>query len=413
MKDEKLMILSMLEEGKITSEEAIKLLDALEETESFIEYESTEDNEVKFINIDKTKEKLEGLEKNIKDQNKKVESLGIDLGGKLANTFSNLFSTGNPFNLLGNYKVLNTKVEKDISYMDSPTIHLKSINGSINLKSWEKEKLLIKIIYQYKHNNFTEDDKFYDLYEENNKIIFEPIYANNVMMNLDVYLPDRYYKEINLDTSNGKIQAESLNLKILNCDTTNASISLKDIIGKNIDLTTKNGRINLINISSPILKAVSTNSNIILEDIDSDNLIVSTKNGRIKLSNILGKDISANTSNSSIEINDISSKIIKLATSNGKIICRDLDNKKISELKLSTSNSTIDVEIGELNKMSYFHLETSLGNIDLDLPDLVYEVNRQVSLGMKKIVAHSANFDEKEEHFVLDASTSNGSIKIR
>ncbi len=52
------------------------------------------------------------------------------------------------------------------------------------------------------------------------------------MMNLDVYLPDRYYKEINLDTSNGKIQAESLNLKILNCDTTNASISLKDIIGK-------------------------------------------------------------------------------------------------------------------------------------------------------------------------------------
>ena len=39
MKDEKLMILSMLEEGKITSEEAIKLLDALDETESFIEYE--------------------------------------------------------------------------------------------------------------------------------------------------------------------------------------------------------------------------------------------------------------------------------------------------------------------------------------------------------------------------------------
>ncbi|MCF6466143.1 DUF4097 family beta strand repeat-containing protein [Clostridium sp. Cult2] len=413
MKDEKLMILSMLEEGKITSEEAIKLLEALEETESFIEYESTEDNEEKFIDIDKTKEKLEVLEKNIKDKGKKAESLGIDLGNKLANTFSNLFSTGNPFNLLGNYKVINTKIEKDISYMDNPTIHLKSINGGINLKSWEKEKLLIKIVYQYKNNNYAKDDKFYDLSEENNKIIFEPIYANNVMMNLDVYLPDRYYEEINLNTSNGKIQVENLNLGLLGCNTTNASISLKDVVGKNIDLSTKNGRINLIDISSPTLKAISTNSNIVLEDINSDNLIVSTKNGRITLSDISANNISGNTSNSSIEINDISSKVVKLTTSNGRITCRDLDSEKISKLKLSTSNSTIDVEIGKLNKMSSFHLETSLGNIDLDIPDLVYKVNRQVSLGIKKIIAHSANFDEKEEHFVLDASTSNGSIKIR
>lgn len=109
MKDEKLMVLSMLEEGKITSEEAVKLLEALEETESFIEFESTEDNKEKFIDIDKTKKKLEVLEKNINEQGKKVESLGTDLGSKLANAFSNLFNTGNPFNLLGNYEVINTK----------------------------------------------------------------------------------------------------------------------------------------------------------------------------------------------------------------------------------------------------------------------------------------------------------------
>ncbi|HSH34897.1 DUF4097 family beta strand repeat-containing protein [Schnuerera sp.] len=413
MKDEKLMVLSMLEEGKITSEEAVKLLEALEETESFIEFESTEDNKEKFIDIDKTKKKLEVLEKNINEQGKKVESLGTDLGSKLANAFSNLFNTGNPFNLLGNYEVINTKIERDISHMDSPTIHLKSINGSINLKSWEKEKLLIKIVYQHKHSNFDKNDKFYDLYEENNKIIFEPLYANNVMMNLDVYLPNRYYERINLNTSNGKLQVENLNLGILYCKTSNGSISLKDITSKDIDLSTKNGRINLIDISSPRINAISTNSGIKIEDIDTNNLIVSTKNGRINLSDILADNISGNTSNGSIEINDINSKVVKLTTSNGKIICKDLDNEKINELKLSTSNSTIDVEIGEVKKMSYFHLETSLGNISLDIPNLIYKVNKQVNLGIKKIAAHTADFDENKEHFVLNAYTSNGSIKIR
>ncbi|CCQ98258.1 hypothetical protein CULT_820017 [[Clostridium] ultunense Esp] len=413
MKDEKMMVLSMLEEGKITSEEAVKLLEALEETESFIEYESIKENEEKFIDMDKTKEKLEELEKNLKEQGKKVEDFSADLGSKLSNAFSNLINKNNIIGFFGDYKTINAEIEKDISQMDSPIIQLKSINGGITLKNWKEEKILIKILYKYKHNNLSEDDKFYDLYEETNKIIFEPLYTNNVMMDLDVYLPDRYYEEINLNTSNGKIQVEDFNLEVLNCKTSNASISIRDIIAKGIDLSTKNGRINLKDISSPVLKTVTTNSNIMMEDIDSDNLITSTKNGRITLSDILANSISANTSNSSIEINDIDSKIVQLITSNGKIICRDLNNKKIGELKLSTSNSTIDVELGELRNMSYFDLETSIGNISLEIPDLVYKVNKQVNLGVKKIVAHSVDFSEGEDCFHLNASTSNGSIRIR
>lgn len=413
MKDEKMMVLSMLEEGKITSEEAIKLLEALEEKESFIEYESIENNEGKFIDMDKTKEKLEELEKNLREQDKKAENLSVDLGSKLSNAFSNLINKNNIIGFFGDYKTINTEIEMNISQMDSPAIQFKSINGSITLKNWKEEKILIKILYKYKHNNLAENDKFYHLYEENNKIIFEPLYTSDVMMDLDVYLPDRYYEEINLNTSNGKIQVEDFNLDILNCKTSNASISIKDIVGKDIDLSTKNGKINLKDISSPVLKVATTNSNILMEDIDSHNLMAFTKNGRIILSDILANSVSASTSNSSIEINDIYSNIIQLITSNGKIICRDLDNKKISELKLSTSNSTIDVELGQLRKMSYFDLETSIGNISLEIPDLIYKVNKQVNLGVKKIIAHSVDFNEGEDCFHLNASTSNGSIRIR
>lgn len=413
MRDEKMMILSMLEEGKITSEEAVKLLEALEESENFIEYEYIEDVEEKFIDLDKTKEKVAELEKLFKEKGEKVESFGVDLGNKLSNMLNNLVSKGSSISFLGDYKVINTEVEKDISHLINPIIQLKSINGGITVKNWEKDKLLIKVNYHYKNKNTVKDDKFYKLYEEDNKLIFEPIYTSNVMIKLDVYLPNRYYEKMDLKTTNGKIQIDDFNLGILSCKTSNASISLKDMVGKDMDLSTKNGRITLKDISSPMIKATTTNSNIIMENIDSNSLMAITKNGKIAFSDILADNITGNTSNGSIEINYIDSKVVELNTSNGKIICKDLNNKKIRELKLSTSNSTIDVELGDINKMGYFNLETSLGNISLEIPNLIYEVNKQVNLGVKKIVAHSVDFDKKGAHFILNAFTSNGSITIR
>lgn len=413
MRDEKLMILTMLEEGKITSQEAIKLLEALEETDYFMDYGTNEDEE-KSINLEQAKENLiEALEKNIEDRKEKIENIGIDIGNKLANAFNNLLGTGNLFNLSGNYKVINTQLEKDISHLDEASLVVKSINGKIDVKSWGEDKLLIKITYRYKNNSFTQDNSFYELYEEDNRIIFKPLYTNNVMMDLSLYLPQKHYKEISLTTSNGRIQLEDLKLNLLTCNTSNASISLEDIVGESVDISTKNGKINLKDISSPILKAVSTNASIKLEDIESRDLMVATKNGRITLSHIAGEGITVKSSNGSIEADNLKGKVINLDTSNGKIICRDLDDGRIRELNLSTSNSTIDVEMNHLSKMGYYQLETSLGNINLDIPGLVYKENKQIDLGMKKIIAHSINFNEDEEHFILNASTSNGSIKIR
>ncbi len=52
MKEERMMILSMLQEGKISSEEAVKLLEALEDADAKTE-------ESGLIDVDKTKEKNE------------------------------------------------------------------------------------------------------------------------------------------------------------------------------------------------------------------------------------------------------------------------------------------------------------------------------------------------------------------
>ncbi len=412
MKEERMMILSMLEQGKITSEDAIKLLEALEESESLNLDETIEDKKDKIIDMDKTKEKAEEFEKVLREQGKKVESFGVDLGNKLSGIFRGVKEKGNPVNFLGGYETINTTVEKNISHLECPIIDFKSVNGGITLKSWDKDQVFIKITCQYKNGLLSKDDSFYDFYEEGNRLVFIPEFNTNIMISLNVYLPDKLYDEIYLNTSNGKIEVDKFKTNNLQCHTTNASISANNIVAQEIRLRTKNGKINLNNISSPLIEAISTNSNIILEDIDSEDLKVSTVNGRIMFSGILSNNVCGNTSNGSIEVRNISGKEITLTTSNGKILLKEINPDKISQLKLSTSNASIDAEIGEIAKNSCFDLETSLGNISLEVPNLVYKVNKQVNLGTRKIIAHSIDFNEEEEHFVFTASTSNGSIRL-
>ncbi len=407
-----MMILSMLEEGKITSEDAIKLLEALEDAESLTSDETTEDKKEKIIDMDKTKEKVEGLEKILKEQGKKVENFSVDLGNKISGMFREMKEKGSHGSFLVGYETINTSVEKNISHLECPIIDFKSVNGGISLQNWDKDHVFIKIDCKYKNGLLDNIDDFYDLYEEGNRLVFIPKFNNNIIIGLNVYLPNKSYDEIHLNTSNGNIEIDEFKVNKLQCNTSNGSVSVKDISAEEVILGTKNGRINLSSISAPLIEAISTNSRIILEDIDSDNLKVLTHNGRIILSNIIADSIYATTSNSTIEAQDIGGKEIKLATSNGKIILESLDLDKINELKLSTSNGSIDAEIGEIEKDSYFDLETSIGNISLEVPNLVYRVNKQVNVGKKKIIAHSIDFDESKEHLVFTASTSNGSIKL-
>ncbi|WP_077369303.1 DUF4097 family beta strand repeat-containing protein [Anaerosalibacter sp. Marseille-P3206] len=416
MKEERMMILTMLEEGKISSEEALKLLDAIDDTPEDVEEEfiitdedKTQEKDEKKINFEKTMEKVE---KTLKEQGKKVGDLGADLGNKISELFSGIKDKSSSVNFWGNYETSSTTLEKDISHIDEPIIDLSSVNGSISVKTWEKQSLLIKVICNYKKGVLDENDTFYDFYEEDNKIIFRPNFTSNIGIKLEVYLPDKKYDNIILNTSNAKIEVNKVNLNSLICDTTNSNINVSDIVGKDVKLATKNGKIYIEKVQSPIILANSTNSSMILNKITGEKVFVATKNGRIYLDEIIADSIDATTSNSNIETKKIKGRIIRLNTSNSKIICDDLDSEGMEKLELITSNSGINAHFDKLEGETYFDLETSLGTINLEIPNLVYKINQQNKLGTRKIIAHSINFNEDEANFKFIASTSNGSIKI-
>ena len=408
-----MMILTMLEEGKISSEEALKLLDAVDdipeddlESEFIITDDSKDD---KKINVGKTKEKFENV---LKDQGKKMGDFGADLGNKISGLFNGIKGKSSSVNFFGNYETINTTLEKDISHLEEPILDFKSVNGSIIVKPWDKDSLLMKINCSFKKGVLDENDTLYDFYEEDNKIIFRPTYTSNIGIKLEIYVPDKKYDSITLNTSNAKIEIKDINLNSLVCDTTNSNINVTNVIGEDVKLVTKNGKISIESVSSPIILANSTNSSMFLNKVSGEKVFVATKNGKIYLDKIEANSIDGITSNASIEVKGVKGKKMRFNTSNGKIICDNLNSEEIETLELITSNAAINTHFDELEGETHFDLETSLGTINLEIPSLVYEINQQNKLGTRKIIAHSINYNEEEDSFKFVASTSNDSIKI-
>lgn len=298
MQEERMMILEMLKEGKITSEEALKLMDALEDEPIFEEKESKR-------------------EKDFKSAFDALEDIGSDIEGALSKMFDGLKDFNPQFGFKSNYESITTNLDMDISDMESPSLNFRGVNDSITIRPIEGNTLFIKVTCHYRTVLLSANEPYFDFTREGNTIVFNPKYKNNISIKLNISLPEKHYDEITLKTSNGKI-----------------------------------------------------------------------------------------------DLRDINSRTIVCKTSNGKIIFSGRDFERTEEIKLVTSNASISSELKNMNKEVTLDLETSIGNIDLGLPNLVYKTNKQVNLGLKKIVAHSLNYDINSDHLKFTGVTENASIKI-
>ncbi len=342
MKEERLLILSMLKEGKITVEEATQLLEALEDKGAGKSKEGAKEKDTKD---DKYK----------KLTNMTFEEIGQDIGNAISSMVDGLKDMGGSFGLNLNSETITLDLEEDLSAIENPILDLKAINGSINLSVWEKDTIAIKLVCQYKNGLLDIDSDFYDFFIEGDRVVFAPTYNKDISVRLDVSLPNKKYKEIVLNTTNGKIQINDVNVGKLESITTNGSINSNNLVGEEVLMATRNGR---------------------------------------------------------IEALDISAVTLDISTSNGKIICEHSDINRATNVSLKTSNGSISSTIDDLVKGVYFDLDTSMGTVSLDLPNMT-SVNRDQGLaGNKRTVAHNSNYDESGDNLKYNASTSNGSIRI-
>ncbi|EOD00041.1 DUF4097 family beta strand repeat-containing protein [Caldisalinibacter kiritimatiensis] len=387
--EERMMILNMLQEEKISSEEAAKLLDALDESET------KETNELINTAVNKTdnmsnkknntqqnsqsfEQKIESIVDKIENKTEnlgsKMEKLGVDLAESTTSIAERIVDLVNNINFdgltFGNYKTVTETLEKDISNIANPAFEFIGVNGKVSISSWNKNKVFVKATCQIKGNKLENLSEIYEIVENDDIISFRPKY-NNLGAKLEVFVPQKEYRKINVLTTNGKIILEGINTKNILCDTTNSSIFLTNVKSQDINLFTKNGKISL-------------------QNAEGDNAVLST-------------------SNNYILVERCNIKSIKATTSNGSIKGYSIPTNYSQYLELTTSNGKIDISFTDTKANFVVDAKTSMGNIKVGFP-LIYEVNDQNNLGRKRITGYSK--DNSDKYIRIKASTSNGSINI-
>lgn len=382
--DERKMILEMLKEGQITSEEAIRLLDALGAQDKGKGKPGKHEKLFTF-DADKAKEGWEEVEKTI--------------GGfvsNLANTVTNIFDEDLVFNFKSAFDSFTRRDERAMPAEGKVELEVFNKNGRIEILPTEEDTLVFESKVFHKNLEVAEDTRFYDIIEENGRIVYRA-HENEE-------LKRKFYVEVKLF-----VPKESLSRLELN--TTNAALSVEGLQADDIRLITKNGKITAKQMSGDRLRMESSNARLELADSQINQVDLKTSNGKVTLEEIEADSIVVNTSNARIETAKLHAESISLSTSNGTVISTDIASERLEEGHFTCTNGKIELAFDEMNKEAELDLHTSMGNIDLQLPlALLYESNP--SQNAKSVKAHTENYSP-ENGVSIFARTSNGNITLR
>lgn len=397
--EERMLILKMLEEGKISSEEAARLLEALESGQKQTSGQGTARQEKQSNyqasfqeEIRKTREKINEWRKDIrnnynqKDFDRLVDefsSKAEKLGKNLANTtfgivdklveFVGSFVDTNAFNIFGNYPVAERKFEALAS--EGMDLDIEGINGPVFVKKHLENSIIIKTRVKSPQNNA--DDVL--VFSDNGKAISLKLNnTGNISVTHEVFLPAVKYGNVRLVTSNAKVYVE-------------------DTLAGNFETITKNGNVELMGVNS-------------------DRIKVENKNAKIQVSYVLGKNIDINAINSIVDIKHIKTENVSVTTTNGRIQAENIQNfEDVAEInmRLKTTNGGIKVNMNDMDNRGYkIKAQTRNGGINLLIPEITYHnINKRGPVG-SFVEAESKGYDSCPGKVDIIAETESGYIEI-
>jgi len=302
MSESKLKILKMLEEGKITFEQAQELLKATSDNK-----ESGKHSFWKNMFIDFLKEVEIFDDKKIKD----------------------VF-------------LIKQKIEKDVLFFD-----INSINGKINISYSDNENIYISGEVVTKNKK----EKYIDINFKNNIFEIKPIDSDIKGLDLEIQIPKNKYNTLKATTSNDKIKLINLNtISEYDIETTNGALIIDRVIGKKINGNTNNSKISLKESKLENIELKTSNGEIIVYNLVVDNktkLSAITSNSLIKiefdndyLQNI-DFIINAKTSNSNIKVD-----LPNLSKKSNKELIIESNNNFENVLTINAKTSNSDIFIG-------------------------------------------------------------------
>ncbi|MCK5812206.1 MAG: DUF4097 family beta strand repeat protein [Clostridiales bacterium] len=379
-------ILKMLEDGKISSEDALKLMEVIDEkSEKIIEPIKLKSNSHQKANIenhadaieaeanlledeaDKLEQEAYEVEKQADEMETKADELEEETAGKIREEADEIRKNADRLrekadeirekadekideieelrdSLEEKFKELNEKTEKLTSEIgEKVNKKLKDINFSrifeggffkfgfeVGEGEEVKKEINIKVNEDISVTNRNGSIKL-NITKEQPYVIFTIRSKHDVDMVMDDIIFKNDNKLIIDATFDGKENTH-------NRTKVSIEVFLPEIVLGEIIAKTTNGRVEIGNISGNSIQCKSTNGRLNIYDLTGKNIVAKSTNGQIICYRTSSDDLKASTTNGGVKAGKNDSKIQLFKTTNGSVNAHD---NKGDEIILKTTNGSI------------------------------------------------------------------------
>ncbi len=202
-----------------------------------------------------------------------------------------------------------------------------------------KEKKAKVILHGHKSNeayNFSADVKGSVLSVEAEKSQQSWINIYPTALTVTIYLPEKQYETMRINSENGSVKAENVNVNDIKTKTNNGWIKLKLIAATDVDVKTTNGWIKLNSIAATDVNVKTTHGQINLDDVKGK------ISGESQAGQIILKTANLNQS-------------VQLKTDSGRILVQT--EQKPDNVKFDVYTGT-----GSINILDQYTGSTTIGN---------------------------------------------------
>ena len=407
--NEKMMILKMLEEGKITAEEAARLLEsaggeARQQAKSSApppeprRAEPKDNRQTPPKTAHAASSGPGGFDDFTADLSKKFEQFARDVEPKLykiteavaektanvADMISKSLTSPGPSPSSAQQGELRGEIrdpgpakksfinmeEKIFEAFVSPgfnELNLSGLNGDVLIKGYNGDKISARIYYKPKRSGAKIDitklgGKYFLNYEEDE---FDKVA-------IDAFVPETMFNAVSIQTINGQLSVSTIKTESCALANANASTEVKDVAAASIKIDSTNGQLRLDNIGGNEAKIENFNGGIQAVGVDVSNMELITQNGSVLM----------NTAS----FDRFSEYVWAVEASNGKLT-----------LNLPSSRD------------AGYHIKahTTLSNIKVGLTGLNYIYNEP-----SFVEAKSTSYDDLPKRIRLSLETSNAPVVV-
>lgn len=362
MSEERKMILKMLEDGKISVDEAERLLRALQEKGSEEHKSTTETSEEtgalsEFVDWERWDERK---------QTYKQQSSGFKFSQFIENFIQKIKDVDMDFNF-GSFEQVKHIYQDHSDEFDSIKIKIK--NGAVELTPWEENYVQINCdvkVYRVRNSEEARQRFLHEVhFDISNETLVFLCDARDIKINANIYIPKKQYDCLECKLFNGSVKGQALHTQKLQSKTVNGNITFTDFQTQKAELETGNGSVTVSG--------------------ESSRLEIETINGAIDLAGAF-RDVDAENFSG--------------------MITAQLQTDGSASLKSTTGSITVFVPNGvQVNG----ELLSAIGSVQCDLRsfEIVYE-KKELAQRLLKFVSNK----NEERIFTLEANTKTGTIQV-